>query len=68
MVTGWTPGMDKRIFFYFSDNIEIACLEQSTLWCPEINQSKSDWHSGTADDFHDPNTINFHFTADFAYF
>ena len=35
-VTGWT----NINLLYFPDSIEIASLEELTLWCSEINQSK----------------------------
>ena len=39
--TGWT----NVNLLYLPDSIKIASLEGLTLWCQEINQSNSCWHS-----------------------
>ena len=38
---GWT----KLNPLYFLDSIEITSIGGLTLWCPEINDSKSLWYS-----------------------
>ena len=52
--------MDKRASFVFPDSIEIASLEESTLWFPELNQSKHD--------FHGLKPMTFHPVVDIVYF
>ena len=37
---GWYTGCTNVNFLYFPDSMEIGFLEELTLWCSKINQSK----------------------------